>query len=47
MKAIGYFEAGALDRADALIDLELPMPAPGPQDLLVKVAAVSVNPVDT
>ena len=47
MKAIGYFEAGALDRVDALIDLELPMPAPGPQDLLVKVAAVSVNPVDT
>ena len=47
MKAIGYFEAGALDRADALIDLDVPMPSPGPQDLLVKVAAISVNPVDT
>lgn len=29
------------------MDLELPAPAPGPRDLRVKVAAVSVNPVDT
>jgi len=27
-------------------DIELPKPAPGPRDLLVKVEAVSVNPVD-
>jgi zinc-binding alcohol dehydrogenase family protein len=47
MKAVGYTQAGALDRADALIDLELPTPEPGPQDLRVRVAAVSVNPVDT
>lgn len=47
MKAVGYFTAGPLDRTDALIDLDVPMPAPGPQDLLVKVAAISVNPVDT
>ena len=47
MKAVGYFTAGPLDRTDALIDLDVPMPTPGPQDLLVKVAAISVNPVDT
>ena len=46
MKAIGYHQAGAIDRADALIDLELPTPVPGPRDLLVRVKAVSVNPVD-
>ena len=47
MKAVGYLDAGAIDRSDALIDIELPVPQPGPQDLRVKVAAVSVNPVDT
>lgn len=47
MKAVGYLEAGTIERADALIDLELPMPSPGLRDLLVKVAAIAVNPVDT
>lgn len=28
-------------------DIELPRPVPGPHDLLVEVAAVSVNPLDT
>lgn len=46
MKAVGYQQAGDLDREDALQDIELPRPEPGPRDLLVKVAAVSVNPVD-
>jgi len=31
----------------SLTDIELPKPGPGPRDLLVKVEAVSVNPVDT
>jgi zinc-binding alcohol dehydrogenase family protein len=31
----------------SLVDLELPNPTPGPRDLLVRVEAVSVNPVDT
>src|SRR5437660_7957188 len=31
----------------SLTDIELPNPGPGPRDLLVKVEAVSVNPVDT
>ena len=46
MKAVAYTQAGALDRADALIDIELKKPTLGPQDLLIKVAAISVNPVD-
>ena len=47
MKAVGYYTPGDLDRDDALIDLELPRSEVGPSDLLVRVAAVAVNPVDT
>lgn len=47
MKAVAYLEPGAIERADALLDMELPMPEPGPRDLRVRVNAVSVNPVDT
>lgn len=47
MKAIGYKTPGAIDRADALVDIELPRPIPTGRDLLVAVQAVSVNPVDT
>lgn len=47
MKAIGYQSAGLLDRADALVDIELPRPVALGQDLLVRVQAISVNPVDT
>lgn len=47
MKAIGYKEAGAIDRSDALEDIELPRPVPTGRDLLVEVEAISVNPVDT
>lgn len=46
MKAIGYDKPGPIDRADALIDFDLPAPEPGPHDLLVRIHAVSVNPVD-
>lgn len=47
MKAIAYRKNGPLSDADALIDTELPEPEAGPNDLLVEVRAVSVNPVDT
>ncbi|WP_339639457.1 zinc-binding alcohol dehydrogenase family protein [uncultured Sulfitobacter sp.] len=46
MKAIGYTTNGAIDCADALIDLEIDKPTATGHDILVKVAAVSVNPVD-
>ena len=47
MKAIGYRTAGAVDAAKALEDIELPRPRATGHDLLVEVAAISVNPVDT
>lgn len=47
MKAVGYREPGPIDRPDALEDIDLPRPAATGRDLLVRVAAVSVNPVDT
>jgi zinc-binding alcohol dehydrogenase family protein len=46
MKAVGYKTAGALDREDALLDLTLDKPSASGRDLLVRVQAVSVNPVD-
>lgn len=47
MKAIGYRTAGAIDRPDALEDIELARPTPSGRDILVEVEAISVNPVDT
>ena len=46
MKAIGYYTPLPITSPDALVDIELPTPTPGPSDLLVAVDAVSVNPVD-
>ncbi|OAN66574.1 zinc-binding alcohol dehydrogenase family protein [Sphingomonas sp. TDK1] len=46
MKAIGYHQPGSIDREDALLDLDVADPTPGAHDLLVRVKAVSVNPVD-
>ncbi|MGN6482276.1 zinc-binding alcohol dehydrogenase family protein [Luteibacter sp.] len=47
MKAIVYDKAGlpATDPA-CLYETELPTPVPGEQDLLVRIAAIAVNPVD-
>lgn len=47
MRAIGYKSAKPVTEADALLDLEVPMPQAKGLDLLVEVKAVSVNPVDT
>ncbi len=47
MKAIGYAHSYPIDHPDALIDVTLPEPVPGPHDLVVEVRAISVNPVDT
>ena len=47
MRAIAYRQPGPVDAADSLSDVTLDDPRPGPRDLLVRVRAVSVNPVDT
>ena len=48
MKAISFTQhALPIDNPQALIDISLPVPTPGPRDLLVEVRAISVNPVDT
>lgn len=46
MKAVGYKNAGSLDRADALLDIEVARPVAADRDILVRVQAISVNPVD-
>ncbi|YCH32149.1 zinc-binding alcohol dehydrogenase family protein [Erwinia sp. D4-22] len=47
MKAIVYSQNGLpLTNPQALYETELPKPTPGAHDLLVKVQAISVNPVD-
>jgi len=47
MRAVGYQDSLPIDSPAALVDIELPKPAPGGRDILVEVRAVSVNPVDT
>ena len=46
MKAVAYKVPGSIDRPDALVDITLETPEAEGRDLLVKVSAVSVNPVD-
>lgn len=47
MKAVGYLHPQAIAKTESLLDIELPKPVATGRDLLVKVQAVSVNPVDT
>jgi NADPH2:quinone reductase len=47
MKAVGLTRYLPIDDAESLIDIELPTPQARGHDLLVRVEAVSVNPVDT
>ncbi|MBM3482037.1 MAG: zinc-binding alcohol dehydrogenase family protein [Alphaproteobacteria bacterium] len=46
MKAVGHRANLPITDPNALIDFDAPKPAPGPRDLLVRVAAVAINPVD-
>ena len=46
MRAVAYLHSRPVEAADVFIDIELDRPVPAPRDLLVKVEAVSVNPVD-
>lgn len=47
MKAVAYKAIGPIDREDALEDITLETPKTAGRDLLAKINAVSVNPVDT
>ena len=47
MKAVAYRRCLPVTDPECLVDVELPDPVPGERDLLVRVHAVSVNPVDT
>ncbi|MFA7259376.1 MAG: zinc-binding alcohol dehydrogenase family protein [Aeromonas bestiarum] len=47
MKAIALTHYLPSDHPHCFIEANLPDPTPGPRDLLVKVTATSINPVDT
>ena len=46
MKAVGYSESLPIDDANSLIDIEIDRPEASGHDILVKVRAIAVNPVD-
>lgn len=46
MKAVALTRYLPISNPEALLDVELSPPSPGPRDLLVRVEAVAVNPVD-
>ena len=47
MKAIGFYQYLPVEDPQSLVEVDVPTPEPGERDLLVRVKAVSVNPVDT
>ncbi|WP_349259669.1 alcohol dehydrogenase catalytic domain-containing protein, partial [Actinospica sp.] len=46
MHAVAYTKSLPIEHPGSLEDVELPVPHPGPRDLLVRVEAIAVNPVD-
>jgi NADPH2:quinone reductase len=46
MRAIGSYDGLSISDPQSLVDVELPTPELRPRDVLVRVQAVSVNPVD-
>ncbi|QJE97788.1 zinc-binding alcohol dehydrogenase family protein [Luteolibacter luteus] len=46
MKAVAITQKLPLDHPGCFVTIDLPDPVPGPQDLLVRVKAVGINPVD-
>jgi zinc-binding alcohol dehydrogenase family protein len=46
MKAIGYTKSLPVNDPESLTDIELPQPVATGRDLLVKIKAIAVNPVD-
>lgn len=47
MKAVGLYRYLHIENPESLIDVEIEKPVPAGKDLLIKVKAISVNPVDT
>jgi NADPH2:quinone reductase len=47
MKAIGASQFLPVTHPDCLVEFETDRPQPGPLDLLVRIHAISINPVDT
>ena len=46
MKAVGYTRSLPIGEADSLSDIDLPQPDASGHDLLVRIKAIAVNPVD-
>ncbi len=46
MKAVALYKYLPITDPESFLDLEIATPEPGPRDLLVKVEAIAVNPVD-
>lgn len=46
MKAVGLYQYLPIDHTESLLDLQVEKPAPAGRDLLVRVKAIAVNPVD-
>src|SRR5258708_11380788 len=46
MRAIGFYRYLPIEDTESLVDIQIAIPLPAGRDLLVKVNAVSVNPVD-
>ena len=46
MKAIGYSKSLPINESESLIDIEIPQPTATGHDLLIKISAIAVNPVD-
>ena len=46
MKAIGYTHSLDINEPNALMDLEIDKPSASGRDLLIKISAIAVNPVD-
>ncbi|MEA3164408.1 MAG: NADPH:quinone reductase, partial [Verrucomicrobiota bacterium] len=47
MKAVGLTKYLPINNPESLVDLQVATPSPSDRDLLVRVEAFSVNPVDT
>ncbi len=46
MKAVGLYKYLDISDPNSLVDLEAPKPEPKPRDILVKIKAISINPID-